>query len=155
MSKKTLILALGNPILGDDRVGLDMADLLAPALGSGAVVLKKECVGGLDLLPQIEGYSRLIVLDAIKTGTSPPGTLCVLDLSDLTSSLRLSSPHDVNFATALEVGRGMGMDMPEEVRIYAIEAADLKTFREGLSPCVSAAVEPAVRKIISDYSSVS
>ena len=54
----------------------------------------------MDIIPKLAGYDRLVVIDAIQLGDVPIGTVHRFSLSDLASTIRLSSPHDINFATA-------------------------------------------------------
>ena len=50
--------------------------------------------------------------------------------------------------TALELGHQLGYDMPEEVIVFAIEAADVETFGEELSPPVAAAAAEQVLDLV-------
>ena len=49
--------------------------------------------------------------------------------------MNLSNIHDVNFATALELGRRMGMTLPpdRENHIFAVEILDNRTFSERMT----------------------
>ena len=63
----TLVLGMGNPILSDDGVGLLVARRLAEMpLPDGVEVLESE-VGGLRLLELVRGFTRSIIIDALKT----------------------------------------------------------------------------------------
>jgi hydrogenase maturation protease len=135
---KTLVLALGNPILSDDSVGWRIADLLAARLPDDQFDFMKESGATFDLIRQISGYSRVIVLDAIQLGGVPPGTVHRFALTDLQATIRYSSAHDINFATAFEMGRQMGYPIPDDIRIYGIEAKELLHFSESCTPEVEA-----------------
>jgi Ni,Fe-hydrogenase maturation factor len=50
----------------------------------------------------------------------------------------------------LELGRLSGVKLPGEVWIWAVEAGDVTTFREGLTPEVEAAVPVVVKEIMSE-----
>ena len=131
---KTLILALGNPILCDDGVAWEIADLLGRRLPAGQFDIMKESGATLDLLHRFAGYERLAVIDAIQLGTASVGTVHRFSLSDFESSIRYSSAHDINFATAFAVGRKYGYEIPDDIRIYGIEVKELRRFGEGLTP---------------------
>ena len=144
---KTLVLGLGSSILSDDAVGLVVARRLRERLGDRDdvdFVLNEE--GGMTLLEESLGYDRLVVIDSILTG-SEPGTIHRLDPSDLGRSIHSNSPHGLNLATVLELGRTQGMDVPSDVVIYAIEAADTLTFAEELTPALAARVDSIVDQI--------
>ena len=78
---KTLILALGNPILSDDGVAFEVADRLVEGLCSsetqeqGGCDVIKSSAATMDIIPKLVGYERLIVIDAVQFGSAPPGTV--------------------------------------------------------------------------------
>lgn len=144
---KTLVLGLGNPILTDDGVGFAVVEQVKKRLDGGNVTVSQASVGGLSLLELVAGYDRVIIIDAIQTGVGQPGEIHHLSSEEFRGSIRAASTHDVDFATALELGRQLGMDIPEEIVILAIEAADVSTFGEELTPSVAAAVPNAVELI--------
>ena len=57
-------------------------------------------------------------------------------LEDFKSTIRYSSAHDINFASAFAMGRELGYDVPVDVRIYGIEVQELRRFAEGCTPIV-------------------
>ena len=144
---RTLILGLGNPILKDDSVGLRVARELGKKVSGDNVHVEEACFANIDLLEVIGPYDRLIIVDSIKTESGRPGELYQLGLDDLRSTLHLSCPHDINFATALELGKCLGIEIPREIRIYAIEVEDNLTFSENCSPLVEEAIPRVVEEI--------
>ena len=83
----------------------------------------------------MEGFDRLIVLDSIKTGAGVPGDWYRFDGTALRETMNLSNVHDANFATAMELGRRMGMHVPGEadIHVFAVEVRENLTFGEHLS----------------------
>jgi hydrogenase maturation protease len=55
----------------------------------------------------------------------------------------LSSAHDVSLPIALEVGRSMGVQLPQKIVVIAVESQIVYEFSEQLSPPVAAAVPEA------------
>jgi len=149
---KTLLLGMGNPILTDDAVGvLVVRELRRNLEGAPDLTIVEECsAGGLNILDVIAGYDRLIVVDSIRTGLAAPGSWRRFDGAALADTLHLSSVHDVNFATALALGRQNGMRLPpdDEIHIFAIEVQDNATFGESLTPAVEAALPDATATIL-------
>ncbi|MEM3737060.1 MAG: hydrogenase maturation protease [Candidatus Bathyarchaeia archaeon] len=137
---RTLILGLGNPILGDDGIGIYTAKVLRDRLkGVAEVDVKELSVGGLRIFEEIIGYDRVILIDAIITGRGAAGEVYRFTPKDFDNTLHLSSPHDINFTTALELGRVYAQEeTPKEVVIYAIEVKENLTFTEDLSAEVRA-----------------
>jgi hydrogenase maturation protease len=165
--EKTLILGLGNPILSDDGVGIKIANRIKRELSNKKFVSSKEqngnvdvmeaSIGGLGVLDVIVGYRKLIVIDAIKTKGGNPGTLYKLEVDDLRTTIHISSPHDVNFATAINIGRKCGLDIPQQIDIYAVEIKDNSTFGEKCTPEVERAIPGVVKEIMEqslNYTSV-
>lgn len=154
---RVLVVGLGNSVLRDDAVGVRLArdfrrrweDRPAPGIlpgeiphddarsgGEGDVHFIEECsVGGLTLVEQLVGYDRVVILDSIRTRDGRPGDWCSFTASALRPTMNLSSVHDANFATALELGRRTGLALPpdERIVIFAVEVQDTLTFDERMS----------------------
>lgn len=155
----TLIVGLGNPILGDDGVGWRVAEevrqrisntqypVTQEGLGVGDWPVEVDCVslGGLSLMERMVGYDRAILIDAIATGRMPAGTVTRFTLEELPvpGAGHTTSAHDTSLHTALEIGRAMGARLPDEVTIIAVESPQVYDFSEELSPPVAAAVRRA------------
>ena len=146
---KILVLGLGNPLVSDDSVGLRVAEKLKPLLaGRPDVEVSEDYWGGLRLMERMIGFDRAIVIDAMQIG-APPGTVRAL-AADAISTQRSASAHDVNLPTALEFGRKAGASLPrnEHILLVGIEAQDILTFSERLTPAVEAAIPTAVEIVI-------
>ncbi len=143
----TLILGLGNTILTDDRVGIEVGKRLFGDCGGEGVDFLEASAGGLALLDAVCGYEKVIVIDAIRTGAEV-GTLHTFKADDDIGSMRLSSVHGIDFFTALETGRTLGMKVPEDIRIFAVEINDPFTFSEQMTPDVERAVPGIVKEIL-------
>lgn len=127
----TLLVGMGNPYLRDDAVGVRLAAELSRRLGPrpGLSVVEECSAGGLNLLDVLKGYRRAIVLDSIQAGGAPAHWYR-FDGRSLRTTLNLRNVHDTNFATALELGRRLGVQVPddEEVHVFAVEVVDTLTF---------------------------
>lgn len=150
---KTLVIGLGNPILGDDGVGWRVVDEIA-RVTAGRPEVETDCVslGGLSLMERLTDSERVILVDAIYTGQKPVGTVSqflLSDLPDLTAG-HSASAHDTSLRNALNVGRSMGIRLPKDSQIHvvAIEAQNVVDFSERLSPPVEAAVSEAVERVL-------
>jgi len=76
---KTLILGMGNPIMGDDGVGIWAARALKDRFNEEEeVTVMETSMAGLNLLELMADYDRAILIDAIKTGK---GEVRFIDLS--------------------------------------------------------------------------
>ena len=146
---KTLVLGLGNPIISDDSIGLRVAQRLAERLaGRADVEVAEDHWGGLQLMEQLVGFDRAVIVDAIITG-APPGTIHELTPGDIPTQ-RSASAHDVNLPTALAFGRQAGLKLPEDhsIRLVGIEVVDILNFSETCTPAVAAAIPAAVDTVL-------
>jgi len=150
---KTLVIGLGNPILGDDGVGWRVVEEIARQTANKPEV-EVDCVslGGLSLMERLTGCECVILVDSIFTGEKPIGTVsqfALSDIPDLTAG-HSASAHDTSLHNALNLGRGMDIPLPrdEDVLIVAIEAENVYDFSEILSPAVEAAVPQAVGAVL-------
>lgn len=149
---KTLILGLGNPILGDDGVGWRVAQ----ELQGRASPVEVDCVsfGGLGLMERLVGYDRAILVDAIQTGTKPIGSVSVLALGELSDPGlgHISAAHDTTFQMALRLGEDLGAHLPQQITIVGVETDANFELSEKLSQEVQAAVPHAVETVLSQLS---
>jgi hydrogenase maturation protease len=117
MSNRTLILGLGNSILRDDRIGLDVARLVYDALKlPGADLIECPLVGA-DMLNLLTGYRTVIIIDAIKTENGKAGHVYQFGLEDLPAQRRTNLPHNTGLYWTILMGRKLGMELPGEIRI--------------------------------------
>ncbi len=147
---KTLVVGLGNPILGDDGVGWRVAEAvrrLRPSLEVDCLAL-----GGLSLMERLVGYDRAIIVDAMHTGHGRIGTVTTFPLSDLPdgSAGHTTAVHDLSLPTAVSLGRQMGAQLPEEITIVGIEAERVYDFSEELSTAVQDAIPAAVTAVLKE-----
>lgn len=147
-----LILGLGNPILGDDGAGWQVAEAVSKQLGEEREDVEVDCasLGGLSLMERMLGYERVILIDAIETGLNPVGHTSRFPLEALSnpSAGHSASAHDASLLTALQSAKALGQIVPRSVEIVAIETRQTYEFSEKLSPAVAAAVEVATRKVL-------
>ena len=168
----TRVLCLGNDLIADDALGIVAARWLCRRLAgvgvplppgpgldpaattwvfdhprAGAVEVVETALTGMYLLEAVVGASRLIVVDTVVTGTSPPGSVQVLSEGDFTGPPG-GSPHYVGLFETLELARGLGLPSPSEVVIVAVEAADYLTVGGRMTASVGAAVPVVVEKVL-------
>ncbi len=148
--KKTLILGLGNPILTDDGVGIQVVRALGKHCLPAEVFFAEAGVGGLRLLETIAGYERVILVDATLAPDGRPGEISLLHPGDLRESLHSGSSHDLSFSAALALGRDLGMDLPKDpqIKIVAIQVEDVQTLGEKMTPAVEASIPCAAEMVL-------
>lgn len=144
---ETLVLGLGNILLGDEGVGVRVVETLRDRyeFPQGIQVMDGGTLG-LDLLPYLKGTSRLLVVDAVQAG-KPPGTLVRLVGREIPILLDLSkvSPHQDGLQDLLAAAALIGC-LPEEVVLWGVQIDCLGVSLE-LSPLVAAQVDNLVERI--------
>lgn len=151
---KTLVIGLGNPILSDDGVGVHIAHgVLKELPDDNHIEVSEVSVGGLTLMESMIGYEKVILIDAIQLNESHPGLIHRMSLDDLreiSPTQHSTSPHDTSLITALEMGQKIGLGLPKEIIIYAIEVVNILEFGEELTPAVAAAIPKATEAILKE-----
>jgi hydrogenase maturation protease len=143
----TVVIGLGNPIMGDDGFGLAVLRRLQQQFRIPAdVELVDGGTWGLTLLPIFESAERVLLLDAIETGAEP-GTLWRVEREQLPARFALrTSPHQIDLCDILAIMRLRGSLTAEMVAIGAQPGViDMTT---SLSPAVEAVVSDAVMAAI-------
>jgi hydrogenase maturation protease len=150
---KTLVIGLGNPILGDDGIGWRVAEAVAK-ITAGRADVQVECfaLGGLSLMEQLTGYEHAVLIDSIHTKTKPIGDISIFPLVELPEPNlgHITAAHDTSLRNALHVGRSMNIPLPEDeaIVVVAIEAEAVYDFSEQLTTPVEASIPKAVEAVL-------
>ncbi len=139
---RTVIVGLGNPLRGDDAVGLAVADELEHLLAShplGGVVVRATDRAGFEMIDLLGGVNRAVVVDCFQARSPRPGLVRVLRPTDVAGSARLVGGHDLGVTEVLELAALMHVSMPERVDIIGIEGAETTEVQCGLTPNVALA----------------
>ena len=145
---KTIVIGLGNPILGDDGIGWKIAEELASVIGQdSSIEIDTAALGGLSLMERMLGYDRVVLVDSMETGQGPVGSVQTFPLASLSDPMagHSASAHDTSLVTALKTAESVGAEVPKRVDVVAVEAQNVYDFSEELSPPVAAAVPEAVQ----------
>ncbi|MCB9496161.1 MAG: hydrogenase maturation protease [Fibrobacteria bacterium] len=129
---RNVVIALGNPLLCDDSAALVALRLLRERTACSRTDFVENYSSGMDLLPDLSGHRHALVMDAVRTGEHPPGSLLDFSLEELdrTRQARLVDSHGMNLATVVAMGIRFGLPMPESLTILGIEGRDFTTFQE-------------------------
>ena len=100
--RRVIVIGLGNPLMGDDGLGLAVLDELRTGYAlPPEVELVDGGTWGINLLPVIEDADELILIDAIDVGQTP-GTFVRLEHDRLPRYLATKiSPHQVDLRDVL------------------------------------------------------
>jgi len=150
---RILVLGLGNELYGDDGVGIHVVRRAKQIMKTDHSLLKdnfsitfEECsLSGLALLDVITGYDALVIVDTIKSLHPEPGKIRILNEQDL-RHVPGPSPHYVSIPQTIEIGRRIGLKVPSQITVIAVEAKNIYNLGESLTQ----EMENAIPQIIAE-----
>lgn len=141
--KETLILGVGNLLLKDEGVGIHAIHALEKENLPAHVYLMDGGTGGLHLLSWLQGYERLIMIDAT-LDSNPPGTVRLIHPRYAADFPPLMSAHEIGLKDMIEAMILTG-DLPAETHLIVVSAANINEVGMNLSPKVEAAIPEVIR----------
>lgn len=148
-AEMTLILGFGNPLQGDDGVGTCAVEMLNKHVLPPEVRVHDAGTPGFSLVSELEGWKRVILIDAVRMGRSPgswrrfePGEVRLLAADGMVSL------HQPGLANALALAQALDL-LPEEIIFYGIEPIGMNLFDE-LNPDVRDSVAEVIESIINE-----
>jgi hydrogenase maturation protease len=143
--KRSIVVGIGNPLLKDDRVGIEVVEALQ-AKGT-AVETAVLYSAGFDLIEAIMGYDEAVIVDACQIGMTP-GTILETTPEELFDRHILINAHVFNLAATLQTGRRHFPDrMPKKLKIIMVQVEDVSTFSTKCTPVVCHAIQDVVALI--------
>lgn len=151
---KTRVICLGNETLRDDGVAISVAEELRRRAGegNGALDVVESAVAGYDLLELLDGWDRVIFVEAVQLADRKPGEVVRLDPLDSSRQLRLCSLREATIAEVLAAGAKLGRSMPSDLVLLGVQGEDLCSFGSELSPLVAEAVPRVADQVLAEAS---
>jgi hydrogenase maturation protease len=142
----TLVLGVGNPLMGDDGLGpAALARLLQEWSLPPEISWRDGGTGGLEILPEIEQAERVLVIDAIDVGAAP-GADVVLERHELPRCCGLRiSPHEVGLRDLLALAELRGR-LPSQAAALGLQPGRI-ALPPGLSDEVEGRLPDLVRRV--------
>lgn len=152
LTARTVVMGVGNPLLGDDGLGLAALERLSERWElQGDVDLVDGGTWGLSLLPIIEDATRLLLLDAIDIGAAP-GTAVEIPREGLPRYFAAKlSPHQIDLSEIFALAELRGT-MPCVAMAIGIQPATI-ALSDGLTGSVKAQLDELVRRAVAVLSS--
>jgi hydrogenase maturation protease len=149
---RSIVIGLGNPFLSDDGVGPMVARRVHEILDSPDTDLCELASGGVELMETMVGYRSAVIIDALLAGKGTPGACYLLDLQHCPPTRRVTTSHEIGLLEGLELGRRLGLAMPDSVSVYAIEVVDPLTFGTEMTGAVKGAIPRIAQEIATEIS---
>lgn len=142
------MIGLGNVFMRDDGIGIQVARRLRQEyLGSEVLVYDYQEMD-LSLLQYFQGASRIVVVDALKSG-KPPGTISKLSIATSEGPLlQLPNLHGLQLFDIFDLGTQAGI-LSCPVTIVGVEPKDCSPGEEMTAELV-AALPRAVKEVIGE-----
>ncbi len=145
----TLIIGLGNPLRGDDGVGVRAVQMLAEQTLPASVEVIDGGTRGLDIINLMTGRRRVILIDAADVGR-PPGQFArfTVDEARFLGSDQHFSVHTAGLRDALLLAQALDM-LPSEVIIFGVQPVHLE-WDNALSAKVEATLPNLVEAVLAE-----
>jgi len=128
---KTVIIGIGNRYLRDDGIGIQVADEFTRRHLREDILVRSYQTVDLSLLATFEGASKIIVVDALKSG-EPPGKVSRYTILPSKDALvAIPAPHAVKLQDMFDIAIQTGL-LTCPVTVIGIEPKDC-TAGEGVS----------------------
>jgi len=149
---RTAIVGVGNPLMGDEGIGVHIAEKLkATSLPADVVVVD----GGTQFWGDEEilnGAEKLVIIDAV-LGGGAPGTIYRFSLDELedeTEEVKLSC-HDMGLIEKLRMTRFAGF-APAQIVVIGVEPATV-AWNAGLSEEIEAKIPEIIDAVMGELTS--
>jgi len=147
--KRVLVLGLGNPLLGDEGVGVRVAEVLKSQALRPGVTVAEGGTAGLGLIGLMEGYERVVIVDAADMGYPAGGVVrfTPAEVQFKAAGAPLSL-HQVGLGETLALAEALEM-APAEVVIIGVQPGRIEG-GAGLSPEVEEAIPQIIRAVLDE-----
>jgi hydrogenase maturation protease len=159
--KKTAIMGFGNPVRSDDAVGVyvieqlkhRLGDQLDPADDQAPLRLLDMGTSAFEVLFQLKGCGRLLLVDAVLNTGEPVGTLYRVPAGEVERAPDndpLVFLHSLKWDQALAYARRiLGTEYPADVQVYLVAIDDTR-LELRLSPEARAAGDRLVELLLAE-----
>ncbi|MEO1712192.1 MAG: hydrogenase maturation protease [Bacteroidota bacterium] len=152
--KKTAILGFGNPARTDDGVGCYVvAELLKEWSDHPDLTILDMGTSAFEVLFQLQGHERIILVDAVINTGEEDGTLYRLPASEVEASIQddpMVFLHALKWDQALSYAKKILHDeYPDDISVYLVAVSNTR-LEIGLSETVKQAGDRVLEHILTD-----
>ena len=145
-----LVMGVGNMLRGDDGFGVAVLDEVGNRNLPGNVDLLDAGTSIIDLMEELNGRRKVVVIDAVRGGQTP-GTLYRFSPEDVAAeAVPADSLHQVGLLETLRLAELVDC-RPEQVVIIGAQPEDT-SLKIGLTEAVAAAVPRAAEMVMAEIS---
>ncbi|MCU0324259.1 MAG: hydrogenase maturation protease [Spirosomaceae bacterium] len=146
---KTAIMGFGNPCRSDDGVGCYVIEELKKQVGEDneQITIFDMGTSAFEVLFNLKGHDRIIIVDAVVNSGEPDGTLYKLPASEINAAIQddpMVFLHSLKWDQALSYAKKILRDeYPENIEVYLISVSNIR-----LDVTLSETVKSAGDKVI-------
>ena len=144
---KTLVLGLGNTLMGDEGVGVHVLRELEKRVLPAGIDCLDGGTGGFVLLEPLQNADRIVMIDAAADG-NPVGTITRITPRFSSEYPPTLTAHDVGVKDLLDIFYILGGDC--EVVLFAITIDPHQSITLSMSPVIEKAAHEAVELIVAE-----
>ncbi|GAB7015947.1 hydrogenase maturation protease [Methanogenium cariaci] len=144
-NKCVRVIGCGNPLMGNDAVGVRVIEKLHETHPEIDVI--EGGVGGLGLVPLMEGYDHVILVDATTGYGSHVGEMLVFTKPPANEFFPLSL-SDVGVLDAVNIAEELGIC--PQITVIGIEGGEIVEFSASMSPEMECAIEDVCTFILNE-----
>ena len=147
-------MGFGNPVRSDDGIGCYVIDELKKSLGNDpGVTLLDMGTSAFEVLYQLQGHNKILIVDAVINTGETPGTLYKVPAKEVMRTPEedpMVFLHSLKWDQALSYAKRMlGDSYPEDIEVYLI-AVDNTRLEVELSPEVKKAGDKVVQAMLNE-----
>lgn len=153
--KDTIVIGLGNPLMGDEGIGITLIEKLEELARQGKIPGADKIrfhdggTGGMNLLHVLAGRKKAILIDCALMGTQP-GTIRRFTPDQVQTVKKLAhlSLHEVDILKVIQLARQLG-ECPDQIIFFGIEPQEI-TQRMDLSDILKSGLNRCLQTILSE-----
>ncbi|MBS1653513.1 MAG: hydrogenase maturation protease [Bacteroidetes bacterium] len=143
-ANKILVLGVGNYLMGDEGVGVHVAQRLSNELLPANVDVVDGGTGGFHLLEYFENYNHLILVDATLDGNTP-GTIRLIKPHFASDFPQAMSTHDIGLKDMVSAIQLLGK-MPE-ISLFVVSIESIQQQGITLTGEIEAIIPELIQKV--------
>jgi hydrogenase maturation protease len=150
MKKPTVVVGLGNPLMGDEGIGTEVVRRLSERLvGHPSAEFVDAGTGGLTVLHLMEGRRKAVFVDCALMDTAP-GTVRRFTPAEVRSNKVLAhqSLHEADLIRVIDMARQLDQ-APEEIVLFGIQPERVE-LRQGLSKTLTIRLEEYIASVLKE-----
>jgi len=146
---RILVLGLGNILLRDEGVGVRVIERMGREYDFPEnVTLYDGATAGLDLMPVIEGYDHIIIVDTVKA-SEPPGSLFRFRIDDVEKKVPYkTSLHQIGILEMFAIAQALGKSY--DAVVIGVQPEDMSSWGLELTSTIEARVPEIIGLVLKE-----